>query len=140
VTLRLFGAGGRVIQGKVTRNSRSLNPQSRTLRIEIDLPNKDGKLLPGMYVHAAIQVRHDDAWTLPATALATDGDNTYCYRCENGKAVRTPLQIGLRGTGVVEVLKEQTKMPSGSFAWQDVKGADEIVANAATVSEGQTIR
>src|SRR5262245_53186825 len=40
---------GQQFKGKVTRTSGALHPQNRTLRTEIDLPNKEGKLLPGMY-------------------------------------------------------------------------------------------
>ena len=40
----------------MTRNARSLDPQARTLRTEIDLPNPPSKLLPGMYVQATITV------------------------------------------------------------------------------------
>jgi HlyD family secretion protein len=40
--------GGQHFEGKVTRTTRALDPKTRTLRAEIDLPNRDGKLLPGM--------------------------------------------------------------------------------------------
>src|SRR5262249_3913283 len=42
---------GQQFKGKVTRNSGALQPQNRTLRTEIDLPNAEGKLLPGMFVN-----------------------------------------------------------------------------------------
>src|SRR5206468_1587182 len=74
VSLRLLGAGGELFRGQVTPNARSLDPQSRTLRTEIDLPNPRGRLLPGMYVQATITVQHPDVWTLPAGAVVTDGD------------------------------------------------------------------
>jgi RND family efflux transporter MFP subunit len=143
VTLRLQGAGGEVFQGKVTRNARSLDPQTRTLRTEIDLPNPAAKLLPGMYVQAAIVVQHPNVWTLPASAVVTEGDRTYCYRVEGGKAVRTPLQVGLRGDGLVEVLKKETRAqsPGEEDRWSDVTGEEEVVASgAATLVEGQAVR
>ena len=57
VMLRLQGSGGELFPGKVTRTSHSLNPQTRTLRTEIDLANAKGKLLPGMYVQASITIQ-----------------------------------------------------------------------------------
>jgi RND family efflux transporter MFP subunit len=142
VSLRLLGAGGTLFQGKVTRNARSLDPQTRTLRTEIDIPNPDGKLLPGMYVQSSIVVEHRDARTLPAAAVVTEGDQTFCYRVADGKAVRTPLQVGLRGGGLVEVLRKQVKSPSPGEEgrWEDVTGDEEVVADPATLSDGQPVR
>ncbi len=45
------------ISSEVTRTSWSLNVQSRTLRAEIDLPNSDSKLLPGMYAYGMVWQR-----------------------------------------------------------------------------------
>ena len=142
VSLRLQGAGGELIQGKVTRNARSLNPQARTLRTEIDLPNPQGRLLPGMYVQATIAVQHEYAWTLPASALVTEGNQVFCYRVEHGKAVRTPLQVGLSGNGLVEVLMKQTSpsSPGEEAHWEAITGDEKIVANGtATLTNGQAV-
>jgi RND family efflux transporter MFP subunit len=142
VSFRLQGAGGELFTGKVTRNARSLDPQSRTLRTEIDVPNPRGKLLPGMYVQASISVRHSGVWTLPASAVVTEGDQTFCYRVAKDKAVRTPLQIGLRGGDLVEVMKMQAKAPSSDAEgpWTDFTGQEEIVSNPSGLSDGQPVR
>jgi HlyD family secretion protein len=143
VSLRLLGAGGELFQGKLTRNARSLDPRTRTLRTEIDIPNPEGKLLPGMYVQSSITVQHSNAWTLPAAAAVTEGDQTYCYRVVEGKAVRTPLQVGLSGGGLVEVLKKQVKSPSPGEEgrWEEITGNEEVVASdPATLSDGQPVR
>jgi RND family efflux transporter MFP subunit len=143
VSLRLFGAGGELFRGKVTRNARSLDPQARTLRTEIDVPNPDRRLLPGSYVQARITVEHPNAWALPEAAVRTEGDQTFCYTVEGGKAVRTPLQVGLRGGGLVEVLKKQVRSPSGGEEgrWEALTGAEEVVAgDAGSLSDGQPVR
>jgi RND family efflux transporter MFP subunit len=142
VTLLLQGAGGEVLHGKVTRNARSLTPQSRTLRTEIDLPNPDGKLLPGMYVQAGITVEHPNVWTLPEGAIVTAGDQAFAYRVEDGKAVKTLLQVGLRGGGLVEVFRQGVKTATGGDArWEAIRGDEEFVASgAAGMSEGQPVR
>jgi RND family efflux transporter MFP subunit len=143
VSLRLQGAGGELFQGKVTRNARSLDPQARTLRIEIDVPNPDRKLLPGAYVQARITVEHPDAWTLPAAVVLTEGDQTFCYTVQGGKATRTPLQVGLRGGGLVEVLKKQTPSPSAGTEgrWEAITGAEVVVSgDLGAIRDGQPIR
>jgi multidrug efflux pump subunit AcrA (membrane-fusion protein) len=143
VSLLLQGSGGKVLNGKVSRNSKSLSARERTLRTEIDLPNPDGKLLPGMYVHATILVQHPNVWTLPKTAIRTEGDDTFCFRVVDGKAVRTPLQLGLAGDGLVEVLKMRIREPGSSDAgdWTAVTGKEDIVAgDVDTLTEGQAIK
>ncbi len=142
VSFRLQGAGGERFTGKVTRNARALDPQARTLRTEIDVPNPKGKLLPGMYVQATILVTHPDVWTLPGSAIVTEGDQTFCYRLEGGKAVRTPLQVGLSGEGLVEVVKWQVKAGSSGEEgrWQDFTGREEVVSNPAGLSDGEVVR
>jgi multidrug efflux pump subunit AcrA (membrane-fusion protein) len=143
VSLQLLGAGGELFRGKITRNARSLDPQARTLRTEIDVPNPDKKLLPGAYVQARITVQHPNVWTLPAAAVLTEGDQTFCFRVEGNKAVRTPLQVGLRGGGLVEVLKKQARPPSAGEEgrWEAITGAEEVVAaDAGALRDGQPVR
>ena len=56
--VKIFGLDNQVISGKVTRIATALNPTTRTMRVEIDLPNPDEKLRPGMYAQVTL--------TLPA--------------------------------------------------------------------------
>jgi RND family efflux transporter MFP subunit len=50
---------GRVFDGKVTRTSNSLDPNSRTLLVEVQVSNRDGKLLPGMYADIRFKSHRD---------------------------------------------------------------------------------
>jgi multidrug efflux pump subunit AcrA (membrane-fusion protein) len=47
--VRLYGPAAQTIAANVTRIAAALDPSTRTMRVEIDLPNPDEKLLPGMY-------------------------------------------------------------------------------------------
>jgi RND family efflux transporter MFP subunit len=133
---------GQQFQGKVTRTSGALHPQNRTLRTEIDLPNPEGKLLPGMYVNATIIAEHKNVWSLPATAVASQGEQAFCYRVQNGKTVRTPIQVGLRGNELVEVLKKQTNPAKAAeeARWEDFTGEEVVVASdPASLADGQAV-
>ena len=133
---------GQQFKGQVTRTSGALNPQNRTLRTEIDLPNAEGKLLPGMYVTATIIAEHKNIWALPVAAVVTQGEQTFCYRVESSKTVRTPIQVGLRGSERVEVLAKQTKpAKAGEEAkWEDFNGDEVIVASdPGSLTDGQAI-
>jgi multidrug efflux pump subunit AcrA (membrane-fusion protein) len=51
-----YGATGTTVHGSVTRIATALDPATRTMRIEIDLPNHDGTLLPGMYAQVTLRL------------------------------------------------------------------------------------
>lgn len=57
-TIRVPALGKRgVVSGTVSRTSFALNPRNRTLRVEVDVPNKDRRLRPGMYATATITLK-----------------------------------------------------------------------------------
>ncbi len=60
---------GQVFEGKVTRTSELIDPQSRTLRIEVDLHNPEWKLLPGMYLKVEFNLKSRAHVQIPASAL-----------------------------------------------------------------------
>jgi RND family efflux transporter MFP subunit len=64
---------GRVFKGTVTRTSRSADPKARTLLAEIDLPNDDGALVPGIYVQVAFNMQARVAVQVPASAMIFRG-------------------------------------------------------------------
>jgi multidrug efflux pump subunit AcrA (membrane-fusion protein) len=136
-TVRGQALKGQEFPGEVKRFAWALDPRSRTLRTEIDLPNADRKLRPGMYVSTAITVEHKDVLTLPLSAIVTQGEQSYCYRVEQGKAVRTRLQLGLRDKDVVEVTKKQSGQQS---TWEELSGTEEIVRDASSATDGQVVK
>lgn len=142
VRLRVQALPGREFEGWVARSAWALDPRSRTLRTGIDINNLKGELRPGMYAFATIQVEHRNAWTVPATAIVTHGDQAHVFRVENGKALRTPVELGLREGNVVEILRKQTKPARNGepAVWEPLTGREEIVAaNAAGLSDSQTV-
>jgi RND family efflux transporter MFP subunit len=76
--------------GSVTRTSQAINPRARTLRVEVDLPNPDGKLVPGMYVQVRFGLQTKALAQVPAAALVfrssgpqiavVSSDNTVHFR------------------------------------------------------------
>ena len=56
-TVKLYGLAGQVIKGKVTRIANAIDPASRTMRTEVDLPNTNGVIRPGMYAQVTIALR-----------------------------------------------------------------------------------
>jgi multidrug efflux pump subunit AcrA (membrane-fusion protein) len=52
--VQLYGPTGQTVRNTVTRIAGALDPTTRTMRIEIDLPNSDELLLPGMYAQVTL--------------------------------------------------------------------------------------
>jgi RND family efflux transporter MFP subunit len=105
VTLTVPALSGRQFQAKVRRTSWSLDSENRSLRVEIDLPNPDGVLRPGMYATAAILLaKKDDVYSLPVAAIIRQGRETFCCTVEDGKIVRRKIELGLRSGNEVEVV------------------------------------
>ena len=48
---------GRHYDGRVSRTSQAIDPHSRTLRAEVDIPNADSRLVPGMYVEVSFPLK-----------------------------------------------------------------------------------
>jgi RND family efflux transporter MFP subunit len=65
------------VAGTVTRTANALDPGTRTLLTEIDVPNQSRKLLPGMFVYANLTIAPSGTrWRIPATALVFDAQGT----------------------------------------------------------------
>jgi multidrug efflux pump subunit AcrA (membrane-fusion protein) len=77
---------------------------NRTLRTEIDLPNADAVLRPGMYASAEIVLQErPNVLALPLSAIVTVDKQTYCFAVTGNKIVRKPINLGLKTREEVEV-------------------------------------
>jgi membrane fusion protein (multidrug efflux system) len=87
---------GRKFSATVARNSGAIDPVSRTLRVEVDVDNRDGALLPGAYaqVHLALE-NAAPALELPVSALLFRPDGvTVAIVDGTGKTVLRSVTIG----------------------------------------------
>jgi RND family efflux transporter MFP subunit len=60
---------GQRFEGKVTRSANAINPRARTLRVEIDIPNENHLLVPGLYVAVDFKLENGALIEVPAAAL-----------------------------------------------------------------------
>jgi len=74
-SLTLSGSPGRTFAGSVARMARALDPASRTMLVEVDVPNADGALFPGSYADVElVGSRTDPPIVVPASALVFRND------------------------------------------------------------------
>jgi RND family efflux transporter MFP subunit len=70
-------ATGRTFEGKIIRFSRALDTNTRTMLTEVDVPNHDLSLNPGMYAETTIQLqRKNNALILPAQAVVQNDEQS----------------------------------------------------------------
>ena len=88
--VRLRSLGNRSLTGQISRTSGQMELSTRTMLIEIDLPNPDGLLKPGMYGEATIALETvADALVLPASAVRfREQGQAYVYRVDNSGQVQ----------------------------------------------------
>jgi HlyD family secretion protein len=96
----------------VTRLSWALNPKSRTMRAEIDLPNPGSKILPGMYAYGKVIVERPNVHALPKSAFSHAGGKSFIWLYEDGHARRTEVETGVRGENWIEVTNRRIKSKS----------------------------
>lgn len=58
------------LSGTITRTSDSVNPEARTFRAELDIPNSRRVLVPGLYVQVGFQLNNSAMFEVPASSLS----------------------------------------------------------------------
>ena len=99
----------RVFEGTVTRIVQALNRATRTMTVEVDLPNKNHLLKGGMFARVEVLVgKHARAVQIPIDAVSRLEDLQYVYIVRDGQAQRVEVEIGLRDDNRVEITKGLT--------------------------------
>ncbi|HEX6963651.1 MAG TPA: efflux RND transporter periplasmic adaptor subunit [Lacipirellula sp.] len=128
VSLDVQALNGAKLSAPVARTSWSLNTANRSLRVEVDVPNENSTLRPGMYAAGTIELeRRENALTLPAAAIVRADDAAYCCVVADGKIRRTPVTLGLRSGADVELLSGIDQQ------------ATVVLARAESLADGQPV-
>src|SRR5579863_3872942 len=102
-------ATGHTFTGKIIRFSRALDTNTRTMLTEVDVPNRDLSLSPGMYAETTIQlVQKNDALILPAQAVVQksdqSGDQSYVLVVDATNHVeKRNVTLGIQTSNRVEI-------------------------------------
>jgi len=87
---------GRQFAGAVARTAGALDPASRTLLVEVHVPNPEGALLPGMYARVALAgSRAHAALRIPSDALIVRAEGTEVAVVRGGRTVHLQkIEVG----------------------------------------------
>src|SRR6266403_6260873 len=131
---------GRVFEGTVTRTAGAINPTSRTMRVEVHVPNPDGLLLAGSYVTVRFKVqRPNPSLLVPESALLIDASGVRVAVVNaDGTLHYQPVQIGRDFGNDVEVLSgvETTDVLATGLAANVAEGSRVDIAKPASTTTG----
>lgn len=121
--------GNVALDGIVARTGWALQTGTRSLKCEIDVPNPEGRLRPGMYAQVELTVAERvEAMTVPKSAIVVKDGQSFCVSvATDGSILRRLVQTGIRSATDVEIL-------SGLDGTEDL-----LTANAAAFSDGQKV-
>ena len=107
--VRVAEIPGHPFPGQVTRIADALDPGTRTLLTEIDVPNADDELSPGMYSTVELQIpRKTPSLIVPDAAVVFDAQGVYVFVVENG-VVRQQHITEIRDLGTEMEVSEGVK-------------------------------
>jgi HlyD family secretion protein len=120
---------GEMFKGGIARVAPVLDPATRTAPIEIEIPNPDFRLKPGMYARVGITTdTKRDTLVIPVNAVADLGGRRGIFQHVNGVAIFRTVQLGTEGNDIVEVL--------GGLA----EGDEVITTGARALRDGDRIQ
>jgi len=91
-------------EGRVLSVDSRVDPTTRSVTVRGALPNRDGRLRPGMFVNVLLQRDQREAIVIPEEALVPEQDKQFVFIVADGIANRREVRIGARRPGQVEVL------------------------------------
>ena len=129
VVLTVREKPGREFTATVTRNAESLDLAARTMLTEVQVDNRDGSLVPGMYGDVRFAITHSQpSLVIPTTALVIDKNGTHVVAVTpHGQVHFIPVHVG-------QDLGSQIEISYG------LHGGESLVTNPSDLlSEGQKV-
>jgi RND family efflux transporter MFP subunit len=102
---------GELFTGRVFRKSPTISPATRSFLAELELPNRNDLLKPGMFVRVSMDLGEVEAFVVPAgTVLMQEGTNIrFVFIEDQGVAKRIEVLIGKRFDDQLEIISETLK-------------------------------
>jgi membrane fusion protein, multidrug efflux system len=127
VPFAVAGYPGQNFAGTIARIAQSVDVATRTMAVELDVANDDGRLAPGTFCQVRWPVRRaEPSLFVPSASIATTTDRTFVIRVRDGKAEWVTVRTGLTAGPLVEVFG-----PLSAGDEVAGRGTDEIKAGDA---------
>jgi RND family efflux transporter MFP subunit len=127
-SVKVFGLNGEPLIGTITRFAYRLDPETRNMRTEIDLPNTDERLYPGMYAQVSLELgRRNDVLAVPVTAIGSDAQGTFVFAVQDNRIERKAVKVGIRDNGRAEIIEGLSENAAVVVAARSAPGAGTVV-------------
>ncbi|PSK92094.1 efflux RND transporter periplasmic adaptor subunit [Taibaiella chishuiensis] len=104
VSFLLSAFPGKKMTGIISRRSDNVDARYRNERIEIDVPNKDDRMSPGMYADVILDAPGDtEALIVPRNAVVTSTEGRYVLRWQQGRISKVNVATGNAGGDSVQI-------------------------------------
>ena len=105
IDVRVDSLDGKTFAGKIARFTDDVNLDTRTMTTEIEVPNPDLELKPGMYATVILKVeKHVDVLAVPMEAIVGGQDPKVFMVNRDNEIEERPVELGLEMPGKIEVL------------------------------------
>jgi RND family efflux transporter MFP subunit len=134
---------GRSLTGKIVRSTHDVNFETRSMETEIDVPNKDLSIAPGMYANTLLQLAHAaNVVTIPIEALVLNGEQETVYVLDGNNHVHIRnVTAGLQGSKLAEITNGLNPGDKVIVGGQDKYQEDEAVsALAISTQASETVQ
>lgn len=129
---------GQAFKAPVQRISREIDEKSRTMPVELDVQNRDGKLSPGSFTMVSWPLeRNAPTLFVPASAVTTDQQHTFVIRVRNYKAEWVTVQTGQSLSGDIEVFGDLSSGDQIVKIASDAIHSGDIVSTPASSPSGK---
>ncbi len=126
VELAVEALPGRTYAGRVTFISPRVEEKTRTLTARVEVPNRDGRLRPGMYVTARLASAGAPRLAVPLAAVLPTGTRNLVFANRgDGRFVPREVSLGARNDSLVEIV-------------QGLEPGDEVVASATYLLDSES--
>lgn len=103
VSLRTEAYPQIIFTGNVEAFESLINQNNRTLNVRANVPNKDGKLIPGGFVEVTLKFSEQKLIMIPQTAIVYAPDGNYVFKIVANTAEKTPVTLGEKNNNNVVV-------------------------------------
>jgi RND family efflux transporter MFP subunit len=118
--------------GKVARFSEEVHDATRTMHTEVDVENRTGGLIPGLYADATLTLNSNgDALAIPVQAIDQQGDSTFAYVLDSSNRIQIrPIALGIQGGS-----ENDAQVLSGLN-----EGDEVVLTDRSALKEGEVVR
>ena len=142
VTFTVNGFEDRTLEGRITRVSPTVDPQTKQVRLMASVPNAKGLLVAGLFVEGRVAAEKRVGVMVPEQAIDQTAIRPYVVRLKGGKVERVDVELGVRDEAA-SVFEVRSGLASGDTvllgAARGITLGSSVVVSTPTDIAGQSV-